>query len=61
MLYISLLVANYAILKALELYKNLMAIMTKGGFDIAWLVNVNETDLFYSCRNIALYLNVCVV
>lgn len=38
-----------------------MAIMTKGGFDIAWLVNVNKTDLFYSCRNIALYLNVCVV
>lgn len=61
LLYIYLSVEKYNIVKALELYKNMMAIMTKDGFDTAQLVNVNKTNLFCKYRNISLYLNISVV
>ena len=61
LLYIYLSVAKYNIVKALELYKNMMSIMTKNGFDTAQLVNVNKTNLFCKYRNISLYLNISVV
>lgn len=47
MLCIYHLVAQYIIEKALKLYTNVMAIMTKDEFDKAQLINVNKTNSFY--------------